>query len=375
MKARREFDTVAFSTGATVNDYARAYRIEVSDDNTNWTPVLSSDSGSPNTVAQLGSKTDARYIKLTQTNSSNWWEINELKVYNGYSESEPPPADKAVPGKIEAEDYDSMNGVQTENTSDTGEGSDVGWIDAGDWMDYNVNVAASGTYTVKFRVASENGADGALQLKQGDSTLCTLDVPATGGWQNWTTIIAAVTLPEGPQTLRVSAGNSGYNINWFEFAEGASDPPPEEKGNPVINPSFEDNNGYSQTVSGWHETANTDASFVEDDNGAHTGSYHGTHRSADSYQAYTYQIVNGLENGNYTLKAWVRSSGGQNAAKFEAKNFGSSTMGVDIPESDSWTQLEIPDINVTNGQIEISFYSDASANQWIHFDDVELSKQ
>src|SRR5690348_17024686 len=36
-------------------------------------------------------------------------------------------------------------------------GYDVGWIAAGEWMNYTVSVAAAGTYTATLRVASPTG--------------------------------------------------------------------------------------------------------------------------------------------------------------------------------------------------------------------------
>src|SRR5690606_40706442 len=58
-----------------------------------------------------------------------------------------------------SESYTSMFGVQTENTSDTGGGQNVGWIDAGDWMAYaSVTIPTSGSYRVEYRVASPSGS-------------------------------------------------------------------------------------------------------------------------------------------------------------------------------------------------------------------------
>ncbi len=62
-----------------------------------------------------------------------------------------------IPGRIEAEDYSEMFGIQTENTSDFGGGENVGWIDDGDWLEYDVNFQSTGSYIIIFRVASENG--------------------------------------------------------------------------------------------------------------------------------------------------------------------------------------------------------------------------
>ena len=126
-------------------------------------------------------------------------------------------ASAAIPGKIEAENWSAMSGVQTESTADAGGGLDVGFIDAGDWMDYTVDVASAGTYTVDFRVASKNGG-GTVQLQDSSSTVLTsVYVPSTGAWQWWTTVSATANLSAGPQTLRVYAANGGFNFNWINF--------------------------------------------------------------------------------------------------------------------------------------------------------------
>ena len=122
----------------------------------------------------------------------------------------------AIPGKIEAENYVSMLGVQTEATSDTNGGLNVGWIDATDYMNYNVNVATAGTYKVEFRIAS-TVATGSIQLKSGSTSLGTLALPNTGGWQVWQTVSMNVTLSAGAQTLQVYVPAGGYNLNWMNF--------------------------------------------------------------------------------------------------------------------------------------------------------------
>jgi chitinase len=135
------------------------------------------------------------------------------------------PSAYAIPGKIEAESFSAMSGIQTETTTDTGGGLNVGWIDTGDWMDYSVNVQSAGSYTVEYRVASPN-ATGQIQLRSGATTLTTTTVPNTGGWQNWQTVTATVNLSAGQQTLRVYAGGGGFNVNWINFVLGGGDTQP-----------------------------------------------------------------------------------------------------------------------------------------------------
>ena len=128
---------------------------------------------------------------------------------------------KELPGTIQAEDYDAMSGIQTENTSDTGGGKNVGYIDAGDYMDYNVTVDQAGTYEFSYRIASKYST-GEITLKAGSSNLHVIAIPNTGDWQNWQTITATAELTAGTQTIRIYASGSSWNINWFEAVEVTS---------------------------------------------------------------------------------------------------------------------------------------------------------
>ncbi|MBN1412687.1 MAG: carbohydrate-binding protein, partial [Spirochaetales bacterium] len=123
-----------------------------------------------------------------------------------------------IPGLIEAENYSAMSGIQTESCSEGG--LNVGWIEAGDWMDYQVNVAATGSYLVEYRVAALS-ANVSLQLQEGATVLGTITAPSTGGWQTWTTVSHTVSLGAGNRTLRVYASGTGWNINWLNFTSGS----------------------------------------------------------------------------------------------------------------------------------------------------------
>lgn len=122
---------------------------------------------------------------------------------------------------IQAEDFLVMNGVQTENTADSGGGLNVGYIDAGDWMSYpSVTIPTSGTFTVEYRVASLNGG-GNLVLEEagGSPSYGAINIPATNGWQNWVTIKHTVTLTAGAHKFGIKANNGGWNLNWFRLSK------------------------------------------------------------------------------------------------------------------------------------------------------------
>jgi hypothetical protein len=120
---------------------------------------------------------------------------------------------------IQAENYNNMAGIQTEACTDEGGGSNVGYIDATDWMAYyNINFPVSGTYKVEYRVASLSGGGRiSCDLNAGAIQLGQLDVPSTGGWQNWTTISHNVTVTAGTYNFGVYAQAGGWNLNWVRI--------------------------------------------------------------------------------------------------------------------------------------------------------------
>jgi hypothetical protein len=120
---------------------------------------------------------------------------------------------------IQAESYSAMAGVQTEGTSDAGGGLNVGWIDNGDWMAYNsINIPATGTYRIEYRVASPNSTGRlSLDLNGGSVVLGNVGIPNTGGWQNWTTISHTVTINAGTYNFGIYSQTGGWNINWWRI--------------------------------------------------------------------------------------------------------------------------------------------------------------
>ena len=145
-----------------------------------------------------------------------------------------------MPGTVQAANYDtggqgvaynvtSVNGtansyrpdgVDLEACSDTGCGYDLGWTATGQWFKYTVNVATAGTYTVSLRLASPSGVTDALHIANsaGTSLSGAVNVPDTGGWQDWATATASVTLPAGQQTLTVDQDNGGWNIYYLTLS-------------------------------------------------------------------------------------------------------------------------------------------------------------
>jgi hypothetical protein len=84
------------------------------------------------------------------------------------------------------------------------------------WVDYAIDVPATGTYELEMRVSVAN-LDQVLDISSGADKLATVKIPISYGL--WATTPAVdIELKRGPQTLRVSTGfQRGVALRWFEL--------------------------------------------------------------------------------------------------------------------------------------------------------------
>lgn len=128
------------------------------------------------------------------------------------------------PSHIEAECYDDMSGIQTEDCS---EGTlNVGWIHDSDWLQFD-NIDLTNMNSIKARTAgfSDNSTI-EVRLDAVDGSLIgELAVTNTDGPQNWTTDSTNTQATSGTHDVfLIFKGGAGYlfNINSFEFSEDES---------------------------------------------------------------------------------------------------------------------------------------------------------
>ena len=121
------------------------------------------------------------------------------------------------PGSETGNTFRSNEDVDIEDCTDTDGGYNIGWATAGEWLEYSVNVTASGTYDVEIRVAC-NGDGRTINVQIGNVALNNIALPNTGGWQTWETVtIEDVALVAGDQIMKVTIGNVSYvNLNYIE---------------------------------------------------------------------------------------------------------------------------------------------------------------
>ncbi len=253
MGSAQTFNEIEMASPGSPTDYATGYEVQVSGNGSTWTTVATCGGVATPDIASFPSQT-AQYVRvvLTAADTSYWWSFNQFLVMtSGAVNPEAPfggtPA--AVPGTVQAANYDtggegvaynvtSDNGTansyrsdgvdleattDTQDTTGTGAGYDLGWTTSTQWFRYTVDVATAGTYTVSLRLASPDGVTDALHIATTSGTNLSGDVnaPETGGWQDWTTVTANVTLPAGTQTLVVDQDNPGWNVHFMSFAAAA----------------------------------------------------------------------------------------------------------------------------------------------------------
>ena len=130
---------------------------------------------------------------------------------------------------IQGEAYTSSNGTQTQLTSDTGGGSNVGWIHSGNWLGYSLvdfGTIAATRFVARVASGAQNGAIGAMKVvldsPTGAMSICSIHISNTGGWQSWTTISSNVSsVTRTHSVYLVFTTDQDYNlvnINWFTFS-------------------------------------------------------------------------------------------------------------------------------------------------------------
>ena len=84
------------------------------------------------------------------------------------------------------------------------------------------NFPTSGNYVIEYRVASAvTGGRLSSDLNAGAIVLGNVDIPNTGGWQNWQTVSQTVNVNAGTYNFGIYIQNTGMNINWIKITKAA----------------------------------------------------------------------------------------------------------------------------------------------------------
>jgi hypothetical protein len=129
-----------------------------------------------------------------------------------------------IPCRVEAEDYLNINNFSFETCEDVGGGRNAGYTSSGSYLDFFVYAQYEGKHAIDLRVAvNASSRIRLMDVTTGESaTLGNVTLNVTGGWQNWATQSAEISLRKGKNILRVFAVSEGFNLNWIELKELAS---------------------------------------------------------------------------------------------------------------------------------------------------------
>jgi endonuclease/exonuclease/phosphatase family metal-dependent hydrolase len=244
--------------------------------------------------------------------------------------------------------------VDLETTTDSGGGVIVGWAGAPEWLNYTVNVASTGTYSVAVRVASA-GDGGTFHIEvNGVDKTGPLTVPNTGGWQTWVTLYkSGITLSAGTQTWRLvldtngSTGATG-NFNWIAVSEAYGGTPAtlpgtvqaenfDEGGSSV---AYADNSAGNS--GGQYRVTDVDIESTSDTGGGYNVGW----ASAGEWLKYS---VNVTSAGTYNIGVRVASAGQGGTFHIEVNGV-DKTGALTVPNTGGWQTWT----NVTKTNVPLS---------------------
>ena len=188
---------------------------------------------SDDVVNNAGIEKSFRYIR----------DIKEIPLadFNGAVAQEPYKAIFSIPGFVQLEDYDmggqsvsysdkdfvNEGGAYREDgvdivqidSADASKGYAIGYTQAGEWLEYSVNVVTTGKFV--FRASVADGLEGgSIRLFiDGKAVTDTVAVPQTEDWNTYTLMDGETSeIERGDHVLRVQFTGSYVNLDWIQFA-------------------------------------------------------------------------------------------------------------------------------------------------------------
>jgi fibronectin type 3 domain-containing protein len=265
-----------------------------------------------------------------------------------------------VPGFIQAENYDIGGQGFAYNDSDTvnsgGQyrsdavdvetcaegGYNVGWIGAGEWLEYTVNVAYTGSYGITLRAASFSlPIQGHIEFDGVDATGL-MTAPATGGWQAFTNVTDTnVTLAAGQHVMRVYFDGGAWNLSQVTITANPLPAPQNVTATPgasqialswdavdgadgyTIQRSSNDGGPYTELVNAISATTYVDSSPSDDETWHYTIAAHGLAGPGEASAVVSATTYTAVESWRFTHFGTI-----ENAA--------AAADGAD-PDGDAWT--------------------------------------
>ncbi|WP_010182069.1 Ig-like domain-containing protein [Aquimarina agarilytica] len=133
---------------------------------------------------------------------------------------------------IEAEDFDTTGGTFDDafaggpGSGVNNAGANINYVNSGDYVEYTVDVAVAGTYTIDYSISSPSDNAQIEFDVVGSSASTTTNVPNNGQWDSFGSLDGGtVALAAGSNTIRITASGSNvwqWNLDKITLSTGGS---------------------------------------------------------------------------------------------------------------------------------------------------------
>ncbi|MDE5563895.1 MAG: carbohydrate-binding protein, partial [Oscillospiraceae bacterium] len=126
--------------------------------------------------------------------------------------------------QIEAESFDSQEGIKVQECGDENGGEQVAYVENGDYLLFKNVDFTDGAKSFTARLAGKTAAIELYLDKLGDTPAAVLDFSGAGNWTDWETISCNISKITGKHNVYIRfTGGEGYlvNLNWFTFSKDA----------------------------------------------------------------------------------------------------------------------------------------------------------
>ncbi|MHA7944805.1 carbohydrate-binding protein [Formosa sp. 3Alg 14/1] len=198
----------------SASDYVNVYYKLDGGDRVAISEHTGSLSNSSAVVNNLSGSTLELIVEAQTSSLDNYYAVSKISVVE--------TTDPFV--RIEAEDYDDLNGPKAGTTGDVDGNQNLGSIKPEHWSMY-ANLDLTNVKSINARVASVyDDAFIEVRLDAFDGPLAgVIDVPNTGNWQVYETVSAYIEDVTGVYDVylvyKTKFSNNVCNINWFQFSD------------------------------------------------------------------------------------------------------------------------------------------------------------
>jgi hypothetical protein len=299
---------------------------------------------------------------------------------NGFAYMDGTPGSEVTPSVNFRPDED----VDIESCTDTGGGYNIGWTNAGEWLEYTVDVTKPGTYDLALRIAC-NGDGRTVSVTMDDKDIGTdIIIPNTAGWQNWQTVtMKDIKLTAGQKVMRVTIGATDFvNLNYVNFTltKELKQEPYNETAHRVpgrIEAEEYDLGGEGLAYHEANNNGNQGGAILRNDEVDievtldTDGEYNLGYTLKGEWLEYTVDVIS---TGAYVLQLRVASDGDGKQMHVEIDGV-NVTGAINVPNTGGWQTWEtitINDVSIKEGHhvMRLVFDSDYMNLNFIQFNDV-----